>query len=379
MPSASDQHYKVLDIRDSPWTDGPGRTILECASDINQNRYKIIIATFQNSGAQLSDYALDAKKRGLQLEIITEKRALDMQVLSQILSCIRSNQIDIIHTHEFRSNLFGFLAAKLTRKPIVTTAHGWIQNSPMKKRIVKLDKFLLRFFDKIIAVSEAIKKLLLDAGVPEHKITVIPNALRTEKYANNKQNQGFRKEVGVDEEKILVANIGRLSPEKGQLEFLLAAVDFIPKFPNIHIIFVGIGPEEEKLKKFVADNNLSANVMFAGYRTDMVNIYNDIDLVVQSSYTEGMPNVVLEALLCQTPVIATDVGGTNEIIEHGYNGILIPDNKPSTLTQAIADFMENTTRHNEMARTGRKTIIDKFDHNTRVRKLESTYDELIKR
>lgn len=302
-----------------------------------------------------------------------------MQVLSQILSCIRSNQIDIIHTHEFRSNLFGFLAAKLTRKPIVTTAHGWIQNSPMKKRIVKLDKFLLRFFDKIIAVSEAIKKLLLDAGVPEHKITVIPNALRTEKYANNKQNQGFRKEVGVDEEKILVANIGRLSPEKGQLEFLLAAVDFIPKFPNIHIIFVGIGPEEEKLKKFVADNNLSANVMFAGYRTDMVNIYNDIDLVVQSSYTEGMPNVVLEALLCQTPVIATDVGGTNEIIEHGYNGILIPDNKPSTLTQAIADFMENTTRHNEMARTGRKTIIDKFDHNTRVRKLESTYDELIKR
>lgn len=367
----------VLDLRDSPWVDGPGRTILDCASSLRDHGYRLVIGTFSGGEQKTNAYAEEATRRGLEVRTINERGPFDHRVVGQIIKLIDDVNADIVHTHDFRSNVFGLLAARIRRKPVVSTVHGWIANDAKGKFYVAADKAILRFFDRVITVSERTKGLVEKARVLHRKITVIPNALTLERYVPNRFANAFRREIGANRDTVLIANIGRLSPEKGQLEFLQAARELACRCENVKFILIGIGPDRDSLERFVAENGLSDTVIFAGFRQDMINVYNGLDLVVQSSYTEGMPNVVLEALLMEVPVIATDVGGTAEIIEHERTGVLIRPGVVEDVVDQIAEYFRDPARHRTMAQLGRKLVSERYDHGRRVVKLAALYDSML--
>lgn len=367
----------ILDLRDSPWVDGPGRTILECAVSLRERGYELVIGTFSGGGQKTSAYAEEAARRGLTVKTILERRAIDHRVVGRVLELIDETGADIVHTHDFRSNVFGLLAAKLRRKPVVSTVHGWIANDLKGKLYVATDKRVLRFFDQIITVSERTRRLVQDTGIARSKLTVIANALTLDRYVPNRNDQGFRREIGAPAGTLLVANIGRLSPEKGQLEFLQAARVLVERGLNIKFILIGIGPDQAKLEQYVAQHKLGEAVVFAGFRQDMIGVYNSLDLVVQSSYTEGMPNVVLEALLMEVPVVATDVGGTAEVLKDGKTGMLIRPGVLEELVESIAAYCRDPAPLRAMARQGRLDISARYDHRQRVDRLAALYDRLL--
>lgn len=367
----------ILDFRDSPWVDGPGRTILDCASSLRDRGYRIVIGTFSGGEQKTNAYAEEAKRRGLEVRTLHERGRFDYRVVGQIIKLIDEMNADIVHTHDFRSNVFGLLAARIRHKPVVSTVHGWIANDIKGKFYVAADKAILRFFDRVITVSERTKGLIEKARVALAKITVIPNALTLERYLPNRSADAFRRELNANAGTVLIANIGRLSPEKGQLEFLQAAQELVRERENVKFILIGIGPDRAKLERFVVENGLSEAVIFAGYRDDMINVYNGVNLVVQSSYTEGMPNVVLEALLMEVPVIATDVGGTAEIIEHERTGILIRAGDVGEIVQQITAYCRDPVRYQGMAQLGRKLVSERYDHNRRIVKLAALYDSML--
>lgn len=367
----------ILDLRDSPWVDGPGRTILDCAESLRGTGYQIVIGAFSGGPQKTSAYVDEAHRRGLPVIVFHERGALDVGVIRQVLEAMRQTGADLVHTHDFRSNLFGLYCARRLGKPAVSTIHGWIANG-LKKRIYRiLDKVMLRFFDHIIAVSERTKHLARRAWIRDDRITVIPNALTVDRFAPDRGDRAFRAELGLNQDSVIIANIGRLSPEKGQLEFLQAARILAMERRDLHFVLAGIGPDQKRLEHFVNEAGLGHAVVFAGFREDMLSLYNSVDLVVQSSYTEGMPNVVLEALLMSVPVIATDVGGTGEVVEHQHTGVLIPPGDVQALITAMHDFLNNRTRHETMARAGRERILERFDHRGRVERLRSVYDEVL--
>lgn len=371
------KQVKILDLRDSPWVDGPGRTILDCASSLQGRGYHIVIGSFSGGEQKTNAYAEEAVRRSLPIQTIHERGPFDWRVIGQIMKLIDDLNIDIVHTHDFRSNIFGLLAARWRRRPIVTTAHGWIANNVKGKLYVAADKLALRFFDRVITVSERTRGLITRARVASRKIIVISNALSLDRYQPDRRADIFRRELGVGADTVLIANIGRLSPEKGQLEFLQAARELAPRWPGVKFLLLGIGPDREMLERFVADNGLKQAVIFAGFRRDMINVYNGLDLVVQSSSTEGMPNVVLEALLMEVPVIATDVGGTAEIVEHERTGLLMQPGSVQAIVSNITDYLENPARHRAMAQAGRRWVSERFDHRRRVEKLAAVYDSLL--
>jgi glycosyltransferase involved in cell wall biosynthesis len=374
--SANKKKINVLDLRDSPWVDGPGRTILDCASSIEGERYHFLIGAF-SGGKEVNAYAEEAVKRGLEIVVIPERSSFDFQIIRKILAIIDQYDIGLIHTHDFRSNIFGLLCAKQRKIPVVSTVHGWIANN-LKGRIYNLaDKIALRFFNKIIAVSKTTQRKIVSAFIPSSRVSVINNALILEDYSVASSNSQFRKELNVDGETKLIANIGRLSPEKGQFIFLQAAKEILNNNKKIRFILIGIGPEEKKLREYVKTNNMDAFVVFAGFRHDMINIYNSIDLVVQSSYTEGMPNVVLEALLMKVPVIATNVGGTGDIITSGQTGTLIEAGSLNMLVTEIANYLDKPDSYVSMTEHGRELIVNEFNHNERAKKLVRLYDEVL--
>ena len=369
-------HKKViLDLRDSPWVDGPGRTILECAEDIDDAKFRIVVGAFANRQPEGTLYEQEAQRRGLDVVRIHERRSADLAVLKQILSFVCSLEIDLIHTHDFRSNLYGIIAAKLTRKKVVATVHGWITNDSKSRSKKKMDKFLLRFADHVIAVSNNTLSLLGNS-IPTSRCTVIPNALRIENYCPARPYGKFRKEFAIGEDDVLVANIGRLSPEKGQRLFLEAAREIAGKTSGVRFVLFGVGPDQSDLETMVNGSGLNKVVLFAGYRNEMNTIYNDIDLVVQTSYTEGMPNVILESLLMEVPVVATNVGGTREIVRDGETGALIPKGDLTALVHKISEFLRDPGPYRAMAKLGRRDVANRFNHRERVRRLEAVYEAL---
>ena len=367
---------RILDLRDSPWVDGPGRTILQTASMVDPARCEIVVGAFHGDTHGQHAYITEAKNRNLSILQIKEQKAFDREVSRQILAAIQNLSIDILHTHDFRSDLFGLWCAKKTGIPVVSTCHGWIAYDFKGKVYTAIDKFALRFFNRVITVSEVMQRQLSGLGIRRDRIEVVPNALVIDDYTPDRTDQGFRKELGVDKDTRLVANIGRLSPEKGQDIFLRAARQLLDKQNNLCFVLIGIGPQEDYLRSLAAELGIEDKIVFSGYRSDMHSIYNSLDLVVQSSYTEGMPNVILEALLMKVPVVATDVGGTAEIVSHENSGLLIRPDNLSELVNAMQDYMDKPQVHAEMASMGRDYVAENFNHNKRVSRLMEIYESL---
>jgi len=343
---------------------------------VDPSRCEIIIGAFYGDSHGEHAYMQAARERQLQVLPIMEQSAFDRQVVKQILQAISQHSIDILHTHDFRSDLFGLWCAKKAGIPLVTTCHGWIANNLKGRVYTVVDKLALRFFDRVITVSETMRRQLRRIGIADSSIRVIPNALIIDDYQPDRQQQSYREELGLADSTRLIANIGRLSPEKGQAIFLRAARELLEREQDLCFVLIGIGPQQDELQALADELGISRQVVFAGYRSDMQNIYNSVDLVVQSSSTEGMPNVILESLLMEVPVVATDVGGTAEVMQHETSGILIEPGDLQQLVAGISSFIENPQYHQQLAAAGRKYVAQNFDHKRRVERLMDVYEQL---
>lgn len=375
----ADRKITILDLRDSPWVDGPGRTTLESATRIDREKYRIIVAGFSGGAQKTDEYITEAERRGLPVVRLRESGALDPGVVRQVLSLIDQNAVDIVHTHEFRSNVIGLLCARLRHIPVLATCHGWIANNAKGKIRVILDRLSLYFFDHIIVVSKKLQAQLNAQGIGLARISALPNAVAFENFTPGQNGMSFRDELGVQPDTVLVANIGRLSPEKGQAEFILAASAVLREYSNIRFILIGVGPDRARLEQLAKDSGITDKIIFCGYRADMPRIYSSLDLVVQSSFTEGMPNVILEAASMEVPIIATNVGGTAEIIEHGSSGVLVRPGIPGEIETAIQEFLRDRVKYLGMARRARLSVRQRFSYESRTNKLMHIYDSLVRK
>ena len=374
---ASRTPIRVLHLRDSPWVDGPGRTILETGSHLDPARveYHIGVLVAKRDGEHpLVDAA---KQRGISIVALDDHGKLDDTLFAPILKLIDERQIDILHTSEFRSALIAQVLKR--RRPqlrMVATAHGWIANT-LRRRVVRfLDKMMFRRFDHVILVSSATRSLVPKWWLPDSMATVLRNALVLKSYGGDVLNKP-RRPVSASGEVTLV-NVGRLSPEKGQ-EMLLNAVHALtPRWPRLRLKFAGIGPLEDHLRSVARALGIEDRVEFIGYVKDMPRLYADIDLVVQSSFTEGLPNVILEAAYLRVPIVATAVGGTAEVISHRQSGWLI-EPKLDQLIDGIEQFMKRPQEFLAMAERAHQGIVRDFSFDVRTEKLTQVYETLMGR
>ena len=197
-----------------------------------------------------------AKERELNYFEIVEKGSLDINVIKEINRFIVQNNIEILHAHEVRSNLYGIVCAKLNKIKLVTTLHGWVGNSLKSKFLCELDKLLLHFFDLVIVVSEQMKKEVGKYGVKSSKVHLLRNSILIDQFTPDALDDSFRREYNISPETLLVAKIGRLSPEKGQSDLIKAARMVLKVEPNIKFLLIGVGPDENKLRDLCTSYNI---------------------------------------------------------------------------------------------------------------------------
>lgn len=373
VQSAAERPIRVLHLRDSPWVDGPGRTILETGSHLDRLRveYHIGVLVAQREGEHpLVDAA---SQRGISVIPITDRGPLD-ELLGPILVLIDQLQIDILHTSEFRSNLIAqLIKRKRPKLRMVATAHGWIANT-FRRRVTRfLDKLMFRRFDHVILVSEATRSLVPRWWLSDKRATVLRNALVLKSYGSEIVNKPRR---AINPNQAVMINVGRLSPEKGQEMLLQAMHALTPRWPKLRLKFAGIGPLEEHLRSVARTLGLEDRVEFVGYVKDMPRLYADIDLVVQSSFTEGLPNVILEAAYLRVPIVATAVGGTAEVVRHGNSAWLL-EPRIDDLAAGIDAFMSNPQHFVAMAEQAHRDVVSQFSFDVRTERLTQVYEALM--
>lgn len=362
---------RVLQLRDSPWVDGPGRTILETASHLDPAQIEYHVGVFAPEQVQSHPLVEALQARGSSVFKLRDRGGLDSALIADILRLVDELRIDVIHSSEFRSNVLALMCRR--RRPInlIATTHGWIANDFRGRLYRMLDKALLRRFDGVIFVSHAMRRLTPRWWIPARRACVLHNALVLESYGVAVAAAPRR---AVDPEGVVtLLNVGRLSPEKAQNLIIEAVAALTPEYPGLRLKFAGVGPQEQSLRRLASARGIDKHVEFLGYVKDMPSLYADVDLLVQSSLTEGLPNVILEAAYLRVPIIATAVGGTAEVVQHDRSAWLIRPGSATEIERGVRRFLERPQDFQQMAETGRRTVQTEFSFQERTRRLTDFY------
>lgn len=300
-----------------------------------------------------------------------------MQIL-HIYRIVKKHHPDIIHTHGYKTNVLGFLVAKLFGIPIVTTVHGFYSNKMKTEILLRLSLMLLRHFDRIIVVSDQIKAELERAQVSSKKMRLIKNVPFIETKENLASASTFREEFGIPFNAKLIGFVGRLEPVKDCSLFIKTIPRVIKSNPDSHFVVVGDGSERKSLESLVTELCIENRVSFCGFRDDTMNVFQSLDLYVLPSINEGIPLAMLEAMSHGVPVVATRVGGIPEVIKDKVNGILVPPKNIEALAESIVESLSNPNETAKRILEAKKTIINEYDMRKWIEKIQGIYLEMIK-
>lgn len=267
--------------------------------------------------------AISQKARDANIPVLTLplRNAIDIKSARAIANYCRENSVDIIHAHTGRDYwLASWAKAFNPNLQIVITRHILV---PLKSTV--LHRWLYRKTDKVIAVSQAVKKMI--TVFPPEKLAVVYNGIDTEKFAAAPMGT-LRKELGLSATTKIVGMVGRVHPSKGYLTFLRSIPEILSQHPDMVFVIVG-GGDSSQLKMMTSD------VLFLGERNNIPEIMKDMNVFVMASRNEPFGLVTVEAMASGTPVVATNTGGTVEIITDGETGLLFPPDDPKKLAQSV--------------------------------------------
>ena len=296
---------KVLQLISSRGFFGAENVVAELACSLEASGDSVIVGVFNNrhtGDAGSSELAEQAAKRGLRTKSFECGGRIDLRTVGAIRRFCRENGVEVIHSHGYKSNIYSYLANRSLKKRLVTTCHNWINASSRMSIYTKLDKFFLKRFDIVAAVSEDVKNQLLKAGIDPKKLRVIGNGINLEKFSKaGSARQKTRESLGIPGDAVVVGTVGRLSPEKGYGFFLEAAKEVIAKKKNCFFLFVGDGEIRGSLEEKATALGIAGRVVFAGKRSDIPEVLSAMDVFVLSSLTEGQPMALLEAMAAGVP------------------------------------------------------------------------------
>jgi glycosyltransferase involved in cell wall biosynthesis len=365
---------RILHLRDTRRICGPGKTICETVRLNRDLDVNYEVAAFGPFGGNTF---LERASGYCTTFALPDTRARLPQTALALARRLREEQIGILHAHDFKSDLLGVLAGRLARVPVVTTVHGYIALTGKSKLYRRVDLLLLRAMNRVIVVSEAMRSDLGSRGIAESRLRVVRNGIALENYPFGRRSRAVRSSERIDDAALVVGHVGRLSAEKGQARLLRVFPRVLEAVPSARLVFAGDGPEMQPLRDLARTLGVAGSSSFLGYRDDVPEVFANLDLLVLSSDTEGLPNVVLEAMAMGVPVVATAVGGTPEVVEHGVTGLLVPRDDEAALGAAIIESLTARDAAAERARRARAFVEREFTMEVLIRKTHDLYRELL--
>ena len=307
----------------------------------------------------------------------------DLATLRAVLALIREFRPDIVDTHTAKAGTLGRLAAWWCRVPAVHTFHGHVFHgyfSPMKTRVfVAIERWLARQTACLIAVSEAVRRDVLAAGVgTATRFEVVSLGLDLAPFEQAEQHRGaLRRDLGLPADVPLIGIVARLVPIKQHELFLDVAARLVALGSPAHLVIVGDGECRAEVERGIAARNLGQRVHLVGWRSDLPVIYADCDVVLLTSKNEGSPVALIEAHAAACPVVATRVGGVPDVVVEGETGWLCDDGDVEGLAAATARLLSNNDERRRFGAAGRRRAVSRFGAARLGRDMDRLYRSLL--
>ena len=303
------------------------------------------------------------------------RSAANLSYLAKVISIIVKEKIEIVHVN---NSIHAVIAAKLCRKKCIWHFHGYDKSGS------KFDEITWAKCDKFISISHYITKMAIQDNIPPEKLVTVHNPTSPRhRWLSDQEKEDTRKGAGIDKHQVIVSIFGRLVSWKGQLEFLKGFKFAADKNHEIHALIVGDSADDadnyrELLTRFVAENNLSKRVTFAGYIMDVDSYYQVSDIVVHASVEpEPFGLVITEAMQNGVPVIGSIMGAAPELIDEGVNGFIVDPKNPKSIAEKILLLANNTDLRSAMAKNAIEKATREFSPTIYAERIQQIYDGII--
>jgi glycosyltransferase involved in cell wall biosynthesis len=271
------------------------------------------------------------------------------------------------------------VAARALKIAVVETVN--LLRGPLGGGFVRwpvLDRNLIRLDHVVIVPSEAMRDQLVARGVPADKVRLVRTGIDVDRFAPRPRDPAVRASLGIADDAFVLLNIGRLVAVKGQEDLLRAFVRVRAERPGAVLLIAGEGPERPALEQLARELSIAPAVKLLGNRSDVPELLRASDLLVQSSREEALATVVCEALAAERPVVATDAGGTREVVRTD-TGLLVPARDPDALARGVLDLAREPERARSLARAGRELMLREYTLEVTARGTEAAYREALAR
>jgi glycosyltransferase involved in cell wall biosynthesis len=358
---------------------GPGKGLFQFLKFADHNRFDYLLCNYDRAGMSgfREDFLAKAEADGIPVHSFYQRAVIDPLVVLEARKTLRQHRVDIIQTHGYKSNILGYALKLSSGIPWIAFAHGYTAENRKIAFYNRLDQLCYRFSDLAVVVSEPLKQLLLARSVRPEKIVKLPNAVDRQELASQVDRNAFKQSLSLRADSKVLAVIGRMSPEKGQLVFLKAFREAKAQIPGLQALLIGDGQEKPRLIKYCRDHDLAKDVIFTGHVTNVGDYYRIIDMLVIPSYSEGLPNVLLEAMALGVPVVSTRVGGVAEVLQ-GMDANVVSAGDNRALAERMLFFLNDPASAKESARRGGRIIARRYDPAARAQKLVSLYHRVLR-
>ena len=299
-----------------------------------------------------------------------------MRQAARLVALFRRTRPDVVHCHDSYTNVFAVACARAAGVPLVIASRRWWIVQSRIYGMANRASYRLGAH-RVLANSDAVARLVHETeGVRDDRIVTIPNFLEDEAFQEMPagERRALLDELGVPPDAFVVGCVARLRSEKDLPSLLRAASALRERVPSLHVVLVGGGPDEGALRELARELGLDDRVHFAGFRPNRPNPHALFDVSVLCSLREGFPNTVIEAMAVARPVVATNVGGIPDVVEHGRVGLLVPPTDPAGLAAALESLASDPARRRRMGEAGFESVRARYTAGAVLGRLADLYE-----
>jgi glycosyltransferase involved in cell wall biosynthesis len=361
-PRAAADPIRLLALLDDTIVSGKVKPVLTLARFARENPeapvpLDVSMLTFVRAEAD-PEFVVSLCREGFSIDVVRERRRFDFAVFEQLRAIIAAHRPHVLWTHGAKTHFLVRAAGLHRRRAWVASHHGYTATSLTWRLYDQLDRWSLRDADAVMAACDAFAAdLNLRLGIEKGRLSVHRSPIAVSLPAGRRAKATAREELGLPRHTPIVLSVGRLSKEKGHAD-LIRAMGHVRSTldSSAMLLLVGDGPELAQLEHLCGELDLADMVRLVGYRDDVAPYYEAADVFALSSYSEGSPNVLLEAMDYGVPIVATAVGGVGEMIGHGEQGWLVRSGDAEELARGIVTLLSNDDLRTTLSAAARQSL-----------------------
>jgi glycosyltransferase involved in cell wall biosynthesis len=349
---------------------------------IDQTRFDVHLVCFANPGNTEGPFVEAAERHGLKvMKVPWSRRKPFFKAARCLARLVRENHIDILHTHNSYANWVGLITRWMVPVRIITTLYVWDKLEWKRNVQQAVDRWVIGYFDMVSAHCEKTYEQTKAFGVPPDRLRTLICGYEPQPAADLSADERSRRrrQQGIEDHHVLLANVARLYPEKAQ-DFLLKCFRrVVQQRPEARLWILGVGPCEEYLKKCCTELGLEESVQFLGFVTELASILPLMDIQVDPARAAGVSLAICSGMAAGLPIIAADVGGLDEVLKQNRTGIRLPKDDEDAFVEAMLRLIENQDERRRIGAAAREFIETDYSLDAAVERVEAVYFEMMGR